>query len=98
MEEVVGETGVVQEEVVEEIVAAEPAVDLEAQVTFTQALEHIFAAYKIPLSTKTNVRFSNISVTDERYPLFKTAHEKSLLGASIKPDSFVRCDVYMVMK
>jgi hypothetical protein len=83
--------------VVEEVVV-EPSVDLEAQVTFTQALEHIFASYDVSLSTATNVRFSNISVTDERYALFKTAHERSLLGASINPDAFVRCDVYMVMK
>jgi len=93
-EEVVGETGIVEDEIIETPID----LDLEAQVTFTQALEHIFATYDIPLSTKTNVRFSNISVTDENYPLFKTAHERSLLGASIKPESFVRCDVYMVMK
>ncbi len=67
-------------------------------MTFTQALEHIFATYEVPLSSKTNVRFSNVSVSDERYALFKTAHERSLLGASINPDGFVRCDVYMVMK
>lgn len=79
-------------------VVVEPSVDLEAQVTFTQALEHIFATYDVPLSTATNVRFSNVSVNDERYALFKTAHERSLLGASINPDAFVRCDVYMVMK
>lgn len=91
-EEITLETGVVQEEIIES------TIDLQAQVTFTQALEHIFATYKIPLSTARNVRFSNISVTDERYSLFKTAHERSLLGASINPDAFVRCDVYMVMK
>lgn len=91
-EELIIATGVVEEEIIES------SIDLEAQVTFTQALEHIFSTYEIPLSTKTNVRFSNVSVNNERYALFKTAHERSLLGASINPDGFVRCDVYMVMK
>lgn len=72
--------------------------DLEAQVTFTQALQHIFTAYQIPLSTATNVRFSRLSTSDERYALFKTAYEKRMLGSTVNPDAPVRCDVYMVMK
>jgi len=70
----------------------------DEQVTFTQALEHIFARYDVELSTATNTRFANIASTDPNYPLFKTAHERSLLGANIDPNALVRCDVYMVMK
>jgi len=70
----------------------------ELQVTFTQALNYLFDKYNIPLSTATNTRFSNISFSDGRYSLFKTAHEKRLLWADINPDSIVRCDVYMVMQ
>jgi hypothetical protein len=51
----------------------------ELQVTFTQALNYLFDKYNIPLSTATNTRFSNISFSDSRYSLFKTAHEKRLL-------------------
>jgi hypothetical protein len=51
----------------------------ELQVTFTQALNYLFDKYNIPLSTATNTRFSNISFSDGRYSLFKTAHEKRLL-------------------
>jgi hypothetical protein len=72
--------------------------DPEAQVTFTDALTYIFASYDIELSTATNTRFTNITASDPRYALFKTAHEKRLLGATINPDAFVRCDVYLVMK
>ena len=67
-------------------------------MTFTQALEHIFALYDVELSTATNTRFANIASTNPNYPLFKTAHEKRLLGANIDPDGLVRCDVYLVMQ
>ena len=70
----------------------------DEQVNFTQALEHLFNSYDVELSTATNTRFANITSTNPNYPLFKTAHEKRLLGANIDPNSFVRCDVYMVMQ
>lgn len=59
--------------------AVSQAQDLDAQVTFTQALQHLFTAYQTPLSTATNVRFSKLTSTDNRYPLFKTAYEKRMI-------------------
>lgn len=76
----------------------ETSKDVNKQVSMIEAIKHLIAENKIPLSTSKTVAFTYVAKTSADYPYMKTALEKRMIGATTNPDMIISCDVYMVMK
>lgn len=68
------------------------------QITLLDAIKHLIVEYGIPLSTSKSVKFTHVAMSNPAYPYMKTALEKKMIGSTSNPDTFVSCDVYIVMK
>jgi hypothetical protein len=67
-------------------------------VTMMDALKHVITANNIPLSTKTDLTFSNVSKSNENYTYYKTAYEKRMIGKNTDPFKQISCETYIVIK
>ena len=70
--------------------------DSKKQVTMWEAIKSLLAWAK--LSTKTNVTFLYVSRSNELYPYFKTAQEKSMIWTDTNPNKYVSCETYITLK
>lgn len=52
----------------------------------------------IPLITTKDVKFYNVSYTNELYPYFRTAYGKALIGTTTNPTKLALCNTYITMK
>ena len=66
------------------------------QVTMWEAVKALLSWYT--LSTKTNITFRYVAKSNELYPYFKTAQEKTMLGTDTDPSKIVSCDTFITMK
>lgn len=80
-----------------ELLTGEKA-DPKSEVTMLDAIKHLIQANAIPLSTSKTVRFTHVAQSNADYPYMKTALEKKMIGSTTNPETFISCDVYMVMK
>lgn len=70
--------------------------DLNKKITIWEAIKSLLSWAK--LSSKTNVSFVYVSKSNELYPYFKTAQEKTMIGTDTNPNKLISCDTYIVMK
>ena len=63
-----------------------------------EMIQAIITKYNIPLITKQDVTFTNISFSNPLYPYFRTAYAKTLIGTTTSPVKLALCDTYIVMK
>jgi hypothetical protein len=63
-----------------------------------EALKHVIDTVGIPLSTKTDITFTNISKNTSDYAYFQTAYEKRMIGKTTDPSKQISCETYMVIK
>ncbi len=67
-------------------------------ISMITALRFLMEKYDIPLSKKTNTRFTYVSTKNILYPYWKTAYEKRIIGVSNNPVSKISCETYQVFK
>lgn len=61
-------------------------------------LKALIAKYNLPLITKKDVKFTNVSYTNELYPYFRTAYASALIGTTTNPTKLALCSTLIVMK
>jgi len=75
-----------------------PDFNADSPLTYWLVIKYLMDFYEIPLSSKTNISFTNISKTNELYPYFVTAIQYSIIWKTQKVSLNVKCDNYLVMK
>lgn len=61
-------------------------------------VKYLISTYSIPLVSKKDVRFSNVSTTSPDYPYMRTAYAQKLIWSSTSTTKLMLCDTYIVMK
>ncbi len=67
-------------------------------ISMLDALRFLMESNKISLSTKTNTKFTYVSPTNPFYAYWKTAYDKSMIGAKTNPSTKITCETYQVFK
>jgi len=70
-------------------------VDLDSSATFADVIKYLLKDET--LSVKTNIAFTYVSKTNELYPYFKTAQEKSMIWKDTDPNWVLSCETYVTM-
>ena len=70
--------------------------DPNREVTMWEAIKHLLQWYT--LSTKTDKSFTYVAKSNELYPYFKTAQEKTMIWFDTNPNKRVSCETYMSLK
>ena len=70
--------------------------DPNREVTMWEAIKHLLQWYT--LSTKTDKTFTYVAKSNELYPYFKTAQEKTMIWYDTNPNKKVSCETYMSLK
>ncbi len=63
-----------------------------------EMIKALVTKYSIPLVTKKDVKFANVSYTNELYPYFRTAYASTLIGTTTSPVKLALCNTLIVMK
>ena len=71
-------------------------VDLDSLATFADVIKYLLRDEV--LSEKTNVAFTYVSKTNELYPYFKTAQERSMIWKDTDPNWILSCETYVTME
>ncbi len=66
-------------------------------LTYKTAIIYLMKLNNIK-STKKNIKFKNISKTNEIYSFFYSAYKLKLIWTDINPEKYIKCDNYIVMK
>ena len=72
------------------------AEEANKSVTMWEAVKSLLAW--ATLSKKTNVTFKYVAKSNELYPYFKTAQEKTMLGTDADPSKLISCETFITMK
>jgi len=67
-------------------------------ISMIDSLRFLMESNKISISTNTNTRFTYVSSTNPFYPYWKTAYDKSMIGAKTNPSTKITCETYQVFK
>ncbi|MDR0369297.1 MAG: hypothetical protein LBH96_01860 [Candidatus Peribacteria bacterium] len=67
-------------------------------VTMMDAIIHVIDTNAIPLSTKTDISFSNVNKSSNDYAYYRTAYEKRMIGKNTDPSKQISCETYTVIK
>ena len=86
----------VDEQILEPTTSTLSPEEAKKQVTMWEAIKSLLAWYT--LSTKTNVTFKFVAKSNELYPYFKTAQEKTMIWTDTDPSKIVSCETFITMK
>ncbi|MDD3263210.1 MAG: hypothetical protein PHR61_05230 [Candidatus Absconditabacteria bacterium] len=81
-----------------EIIKEELGINNTDTVSMIDSLRFLMETNKITLSTNTNTNLTYVSKTNPLYAYWKTAYDKSMIGAKTNPSTKITCEIYQVFK